>query len=83
MQTFKCYILREPIGVVGLITPWYLSKLPNTFCTLTAFKPLQDLWVICSFNCSQFATQKNLRALYREIIIFVLFVEAGVLEYSY
>ncbi|URE38215.1 betaine aldehyde dehydrogenase [Musa troglodytarum] len=22
MQTFKCYILREPIGVVGLITPW-------------------------------------------------------------
>ncbi|XP_052176261.1 aminoaldehyde dehydrogenase 2, peroxisomal [Diospyros lotus] len=22
MQTFKCHILKEPIGVVGLITPW-------------------------------------------------------------
>ncbi|KAG6499960.1 hypothetical protein ZIOFF_039774 [Zingiber officinale] len=22
METFKCHILREPIGVVGLITPW-------------------------------------------------------------
>ena len=23
MEQFKCNILREPIGVVGLITPWY------------------------------------------------------------
>ncbi|GMH21454.1 hypothetical protein Nepgr_023296 [Nepenthes gracilis] len=22
METFKCHVLREPIGVVGLITPW-------------------------------------------------------------
>ncbi|WOL06645.1 betaine aldehyde dehydrogenase 2-like [Canna indica] len=22
MQTFKCYVLREPVGVVGLVTPW-------------------------------------------------------------
>lgn len=25
METFKCYLLKEPIGVVGLITPWYFS----------------------------------------------------------
>lgn len=31
METFKCHILREPIGVVGLITPWYLSELLDTF----------------------------------------------------
>lgn len=24
METFKSYILKEPIGVVGLITPWYV-----------------------------------------------------------
>ncbi|KAG1327048.1 betaine aldehyde dehydrogenase 2 [Cocos nucifera] len=24
MQTFKSYVLKEPIGVVGLITPWYM-----------------------------------------------------------
>ena len=24
MDTFKSYVLKEPIGVVGLITPWYL-----------------------------------------------------------
>ena len=23
MDTFKSYVLKEPIGVVGLITPWY------------------------------------------------------------
>jgi hypothetical protein len=23
METFKSYVLKEPIGVVGLITPWY------------------------------------------------------------
>ena len=23
METFKCHLRREPIGVVGLITPWY------------------------------------------------------------
>lgn len=28
MDTFKSYVLKEPIGVVGLITPWYL--LPPT-----------------------------------------------------
>lgn len=22
METFKCHVLKEPIGVVGLITPW-------------------------------------------------------------
>lgn len=24
METFKSYTLKEPIGVVGLITPWYV-----------------------------------------------------------
>lgn len=24
MDTFKSHVLKEPIGVVGLITPWYL-----------------------------------------------------------
>lgn len=23
METFKSHVLKEPIGVVGLITPWY------------------------------------------------------------
>ena len=23
MEQFKCNVLREPVGVVGLITPWY------------------------------------------------------------
>ncbi|KAF8390118.1 hypothetical protein HHK36_024640 [Tetracentron sinense] len=27
MQTFKSHVLKEPIGVVGLITPWYLLLL--------------------------------------------------------
>lgn len=27
MDTFKSYVLKEPIGVVGLITPWYLLPL--------------------------------------------------------
>lgn len=25
MDTFKCHILKEPIGVAALITPWYFS----------------------------------------------------------
>jgi betaine-aldehyde dehydrogenase len=24
METFKSYVLKEPLGVVALITPWYL-----------------------------------------------------------
>lgn len=27
METFKTHVLKEPIGVVGLITPWYLLLL--------------------------------------------------------
>lgn len=27
METFKCHVLKEPIGVVGLITPWYFPLL--------------------------------------------------------
>lgn len=27
MDTFKGYVLKEPIGVVGLITPWYCCYL--------------------------------------------------------
>lgn len=27
METFKSHVLKEPIGVVGLITPWYLLLL--------------------------------------------------------
>ena len=30
METFKSYVLKEPIGVVGLITPWYLLPLVLT-----------------------------------------------------
>lgn len=25
MQTFRCYVSKEPVGVVGLITPWYVD----------------------------------------------------------
>ncbi|CAK9137690.1 unnamed protein product [Ilex paraguariensis] len=31
MKTFKCHILREPIGVVGLITPWNYPLLMVTW----------------------------------------------------
>lgn len=24
METFRSYVLKEPLGVVGLITPWYM-----------------------------------------------------------
>lgn len=27
METFKTHVLKEPIGVVALITPWYLLLL--------------------------------------------------------
>lgn len=25
MQTFRCHVSKEPVGVVGLITPWYVD----------------------------------------------------------
>ncbi|PKU69953.1 Betaine aldehyde dehydrogenase 1, chloroplastic [Dendrobium catenatum] len=28
LQTFKSYVIKEPIGVVGLITPWAEALLP-------------------------------------------------------
>ncbi|GAA0168476.1 dehydrogenase [Lithospermum erythrorhizon] len=31
METFKCHVLREPIGVVGLITPWNYPLLIATW----------------------------------------------------
>lgn len=31
METFKCYTLKEPIGVVGLITPWNYPMLMATW----------------------------------------------------
>lgn len=31
MDTFKCHVIREPIGVVGLITPWYFIHLKMEF----------------------------------------------------
>ncbi|GAB2248980.1 hypothetical protein Droror1_Dr00012339 [Drosera rotundifolia] len=31
MDTFKCHVLREPIGVVGLITPWNYPMLMATW----------------------------------------------------
>lgn len=34
MDNFKSYVLQEPIGVVGLITPWYLLILWFNFICL-------------------------------------------------
>ncbi|KAL7601410.1 hypothetical protein Lser_V15G21485 [Lactuca serriola] len=31
MDTFKCHLIREPIGVVGLITPWNYPLLMATW----------------------------------------------------
>ncbi|KAG6403965.1 hypothetical protein SASPL_136199 [Salvia splendens] len=31
MDTFKCYVLKEPLGVVGLITPWNYPMLMATW----------------------------------------------------
>ncbi|KAF7135098.1 hypothetical protein RHSIM_Rhsim08G0167700 [Rhododendron simsii] len=31
METFKCHVLKEPIGVVGLITPWNYPLLMATW----------------------------------------------------
>jgi len=45
MDTFKGYILKEPIGVVGMITPWYYISLtdlnltdPSDRCVLSFVK---------------------------------------------
>lgn len=27
MEAFKCHVLREPLGVIGLITPWWVLPL--------------------------------------------------------
>lgn len=35
MDTFKCHVIREPIGVVGLITPWYLLSLKSKHTSLS------------------------------------------------
>lgn len=37
MDTFKSYVLKEPIGVVGLITPWYLLPLTALILFLVGF----------------------------------------------
>lgn len=42
LDTFKGYVLKEPIGVVGLITPWYVMF-------LCCDKPLKSLY-ICEIN---------------------------------
>lgn len=31
MEAFKCHVVKEPIGVVGLITPWYVLLLIDEF----------------------------------------------------
>ncbi|CAI9787274.1 unnamed protein product [Fraxinus pennsylvanica] len=31
METFKCHVLREPLGVIGLITPWNYPLLMATW----------------------------------------------------
>ncbi|KAK2965139.1 hypothetical protein RJ640_005302 [Escallonia rubra] len=31
METFKCHVLKEPIGIVGLITPWNYPMLMATW----------------------------------------------------
>lgn len=36
METFKCHILKEPIGVVGLITPWNYPMLMATWKVASA-----------------------------------------------
>ncbi|KAJ0983844.1 hypothetical protein J5N97_002200 [Dioscorea zingiberensis] len=55
METFKSYVLREPIGVVGLITPWNYPLLMATWkvapalaagCT-TILKPSELASVTC------------------------------------
>lgn len=37
LQTFKSHVLKEPIGVVGLITPWFVVSSflgPSYLCAL-------------------------------------------------
>ncbi|XP_076960534.1 aminoaldehyde dehydrogenase 2, peroxisomal-like isoform X1 [Bidens hawaiensis] len=36
MDTFKCHVIREPIGVVGLITPWNYPLLMATWKVASA-----------------------------------------------
>ncbi|XP_074558657.1 aminoaldehyde dehydrogenase 2, peroxisomal-like [Curcuma longa] len=59
MQTFKCHILREPIGVVGLITPWNYPLLmaawkvaPALAAGCTAILKPSEL---CSMTCLELA----------------------------
>ncbi|XLT06040.1 hypothetical protein HN51_044789, partial [Arachis hypogaea] len=34
METFKSYVLKEPIGIVGLITPWNFLFLLFKICLI-------------------------------------------------
>ena len=42
MDTFKSYVLKEPIGVVALITPWYYLLLLSLSLSLLFFN-----WIRC------------------------------------
>lgn len=38
MDTFKHHVIRGPIGVVGMITPWYLLSYSLHTCLSLQFK---------------------------------------------
>lgn len=46
METFKSYVLKEPIGVVGLITPWYLLPLTALNFLVLSWQLLNFVWSI-------------------------------------
>lgn len=43
MENFKSYVLKEPIGVVGLITPWYDIR----FHSSTLIQQVFQYFIVC------------------------------------
>lgn len=57
METFKCHLRREPIGVVGLITPWYFHFCPTSvffLFLLYSWSKHLGKWHVCSNTASFF-----------------------------
>lgn len=51
METFKSYVLKEPIGVVALITPWYLLLFVKFFFIFASFLFCFLVHICCKIYC--------------------------------
>ncbi|KAG5536810.1 hypothetical protein RHGRI_024291 [Rhododendron griersonianum] len=64
METFKCHVLKEPIGVVGLITPWNYPLLMATWKVAPAL----------AAGCAAILKPSDLASVYVLIFLNICFV---------